>query len=184
MTTGYTLTSLPNCADNQDHFIRPLDKELRKSLAELKKQKNCMQSVIGLIPDSLLVMKADGDIIGTNKATENIFGWHTKELLKMNISHLLSPDQKEKHARMIHGFIENSDPDNMRGMYQARPVTGVTKTGDNIKVSVSLARYDTPEENLGIAIIRDMSILERLNEALEEHLAATRMAKESKDRFV
>ncbi|MCF6196996.1 MAG: TraU family protein [Emcibacter sp.] len=25
MTTGYTLTSLPNCADNQDHFIQPVN---------------------------------------------------------------------------------------------------------------------------------------------------------------
>ena len=165
-------------------ILRPLDKDLRKSLAELKKQKNFMQSVIGLIPDALLVMKADGDILVTNKATEKIFGWRKKELLKMNVSRLLSPDLKEKHAKVIHGFIENSNPDNLRGMFQARPVTGVTKTGENIKVSVSLARYDTPEENLGIAVIRDMTILERLNEALEEHLATARLAKESKDRFV
>jgi len=168
--------------------FRPLERELRKSYADLEKQKNFMQSVIGFMPDPLLIVNADGEILVTNKATEKIFGWSEKQLLKMNFSQLLDPEARAGHGKMIRNFVENSDIDNVQGiiqgMIQARTVKGVTRSGEEVKISVSLARYAAPDSNLAIAVIRDISLLESINEALEDRIAATRIARESKERFI
>lgn len=164
-------------------IFRPLDKSLRKSNAELVKQKDFIQNIIGFMPDPLLIINADGQIIVANKAAEKLFGWSEKNLLGMNISRLFDPDASPEYSKAIRNFITNSEKDSFNGVIKSRIVEGVNSTGENIKISVSLARH-TSDSRLGIIIIRDMSLSENLNKALEDYLAKVRIAKESKNRFI
>jgi len=165
-------------------IFRPMEKNLHKSHEANKEQKNFMQTVIRSLPDSLLVVNAEGTIQIVNEAAEKMFGWHERQLLKMNISDLLERNERENHEGMVRHFVNDLNETEARAMSDARTVHMMTKAGERVKVSITLGQYKAEGNNLGVAVIRDMSLQEQLINALEDRVAASSIAEEAKEVFI
>ncbi|MCF6216604.1 MAG: PAS domain-containing sensor histidine kinase [Emcibacter sp.] len=165
-------------------IFRPMEKNIHESHDVIKEQKNFMQTVIRSLPDPLLVVDAEGNIQIANEAAAKMFGWREKSLLKMNISVLLEGPERKNHEEMVRRFVNDFNHTEARAMSDARMVYMMTKTGEKVKVSITLGQYKSDGNNLGIAVIRDMSLQEQLIHALEDRVAASRIAEEAKEAFI
>ncbi|GEM_PF-5302568 len=165
-------------------IFRPMEKNIHNSHDVIKEQKNFMQTVIRSLPDPLLVVDAEGKIKITNEAAAKMFGWREKSLLKMNLSVLLESHERKNHEGMVKRFVNDYNHVEARAMSDARMVRMVTKAGEKVRVSITLAQYKSDGNNLGIAVIRDVSLQEQLINALEDRVAASRIAEEAKEAFI
>ncbi|MDD1794035.1 sensor domain-containing diguanylate cyclase [Enterovibrio sp. ZSDZ42] len=106
-------------------------------------------------PDGCIYVDDQGRILRTNHAVTTIFGYNEKELMGMEIESLMDESLREAHVKYREDF---SEAVRMRRMSNSSTeVTGLSKSGDTMPLSVTIASFQHNKTHRNIAIVRDLS---------------------------
>ncbi|GAB3022220.1 PAS domain S-box protein [Bowmanella dokdonensis] len=166
VSTAYALISLlpkalalPGPADYAREKERAYRAELEKLALENEKEK--MQTVRMAVegsPFGKLVTDARGEIVLTNSALCELFGYQEKELLGQHVNMLLPPELRDGHRQQV---AEITQGQRSAGLMTSRLVYGQARDGGKIPVEVTLHRGELNGKIKVFATVVDIS--ERLN---------------------
>ncbi|CAN5873359.1 hypothetical protein BH20ACI4_BH20ACI4_12390 [soil metagenome] len=134
-------------------------KQAEKSLSENEER---YSNLFENTNDIVYVHDLEGNYLSVNKAAERIFGYKREEILKMNISQVLVPDDLEISKRKLTGKIEGIK----NSIHEVR---GLSKDRKHIPLEVSSCGIYEDGELVAVqGIARDITERKRTEEALRE----------------
>lgn len=158
--------------------------EREKMLEILVKEEEKFRTLLETAPDSLVIVDEAGKMVIINHQTEVLFQYQRDQLLDQPIEMLLPGRFKNSHPRHRKAFFKNP---HARPMGAGLELYGRRQDGLEFPVEVSLNMLKTPEGNLALATIRDVTeqklaaeTLRQFNAKLEER--ARQMTAELLDR--
>jgi PAS domain S-box-containing protein len=116
-------------------------------------------------PDAILVVNARGKITQANPQAERLFGYSSSELLGNAVEILIPGRFREAHPAHLRSF--NQQP-RMRPMGAGLDLYGRRKDGTEFALDVMLSPVDTPDGQVVLTVIRDVTDRTRLEKALRE----------------
>ncbi|MGH9437055.1 MAG: sigma 54-interacting transcriptional regulator, partial [Terriglobia bacterium] len=121
------------------------------------------RELLNCLPDAIVVVDSEGNIVSANKLAEQIFGYPHGELLGQPVEILLPEAFREKHVDYRKTYVRDPKSRPMGAMeLQAR-----RKDGSLFPVEVSLAAFQTLDGLRVISAIRDISRRKQIEEALQ-----------------
>lgn len=121
-------------------------------------------SVYDAVPDGILLVDEQQNIIECNPAAEKMFLWPRKDLLGQPLSVLIPAPIAERHTDWAASFLINPDT---APMIRERVVQCLRRDGTKMSVSVSLSRSRVNGAPGAVAAISDVSELLKKNHDLE-----------------
>jgi PAS domain S-box-containing protein len=123
--------------------------------------------VVEAMPDGVVIVNPEGEIVLVNRETERMMGYDRKELLGQRVELLLEHDVRSVHERHRAGYAANP---HRRSMGAGVRLTARRKDGSVFPVEISLAPTSVADEDVVIATVRDVTV----NRQAEDELAAAR----------
>lgn len=118
-------------------------------------------------PDGIVVVDGTGCIVIVNSQTERMFGYTREELLNQPIEMLVPERFRPAHTGDRSSYA--ADP-HTRPMGAGRALTGLTRSGEEFPVEISLSPLRTPQGLLVMSIIRDITERRRAEELIQASL--------------
>ena len=131
------------------------------------------QDILSLIGDAVVSTDDNGLIIMFNLAAEGVFGYSSAEVLGQSIDILIPVQFQDQHRTDYARFVA-ARVGMRRAMAPGREVQGRHKDGTEFAVEVSLSRQFVGGQQVGTAVIRDVSI--RIGEEKQRLLVANEVA--------
>ncbi|MBL8055069.1 MAG: diguanylate cyclase [Anaerolineales bacterium] len=116
-------------------------------------------SLLGLTPDGIITVGADGRIILINPQAEALLGYGPGELLGRALDELLPEPHNERHASLRATYLQAPEPRPMTGAHQLTAAR--RKDGGLVPVRVSLNPVPTTTGWVVTAILHDLSLLKQ-----------------------
>ena len=129
------------------------------------------------MPDPVVVVNQDGNIVEINNQTEKRFGYSREELLYKPVETLVPKMLRKKHSKYRKQYF--SENKGARPMGTRLVLSGVRKDGSIIPVDISLNHLKIDSDYYAIAAIRDVSDLAK---AHEETLMGWSLAMDFRDK--
>ena len=152
--------------------------EEREGQALINSQLNAF---IDKMPDCLLVVDTNGNIVRSNRAATKLLGYSDQEFSAINIDDLVPSADDMKHASLRDSFILAGAPKLMK---QGRTIHAQHKTGRVIPVRVALDITETNKGPLVLVTCQDMAAIEEARTKLEKALEKAREANQAKTNFL
>lgn len=131
--------------------LKSLEESSRSTLARAQ----LAQAVLESCPDGTLAIDPAGKIVFANGNIVELFGYGRRELIGKDITELLPPDKREAHIMNVNSFFARP---HRRPMGTGLNVTGLTKNGLSINLSVALSYIETETGILATAFIRERTV--------------------------
>src|SRR5579875_248070 len=132
-------------------------------------------------PDAMVVVDGDGRIVLVNAQTERLFGYGREELLGKAIEALVPRRFHGAHVGHRTGY---SDDPHVRPMGVGLELFGRRKDDSEFPVEIMLSPIRTPNGQLVVSAIRDITERKHFEHQLKEKNAALEEANLAKDRFM
>jgi PAS domain S-box-containing protein len=140
-----------------------------------------VESVAEAAPDALIVVDARGRISLMNAQMERLFGYPRGELLGQSVEILVPARLRSRHARFRSTYL---DAPTMRPMGSGLALFGRRKDGSEFPAEISLSPLATDGGALTIAIIRDVSERQRIDDERIQLLARAQQARAEAERAI
>lgn len=114
--------------------------------------------ILDSLPDGLIVVNDDGNMLLVNQQIELLFGYHRDALIRKPVHMLLDPKLSGAHAKHITDFFSKPS---VRPMNMAKALSGRHRNGRIITVQISLGPVISSQGVLALALVRRV---ERANE--------------------
>lgn len=113
------------------------------------------------------VITADvhGRISSANRAARQIFGYAEEELIGANVSVLVAPEHRARHAQGLARFSETERPQRKNSTWEG---LGRRKDGSTFPVELDIAAIEIGGERMLSGIVRDISERKTVERALRE----------------
>jgi PAS domain S-box-containing protein len=115
------------------------------------------------IPDAIVAVDAQGNIVQINSQTEQMFGYPHHELLGQNIDLLVPERYRQGHKQHRSDFAGQP---NIRRMGAGLDLYGRRRDGSEFPVEISLSPIPSGKEMLVLSAIRDISDRKKIEEEL------------------
>jgi len=122
-------------------------------------------AILEMVPDALVISNSAGTIVFVNQQAESIFGCLRNELLEKGLETLVPARFHKRHRSRRIGFFAKPES---RPMGSRQEIYGIKKDGTEFPAEISLSPFQTTGGMLAIAVIRDISELKQVTEALHE----------------
>ncbi len=122
-----------------------------------------LQETIDILPDAVIVVDQNIKIIAVNEQIYTIFGFTSEELIGQELN-LLIPERFRKHHD-VH-FKNYFRAPTKRHMKSGNDLFGLRKNGEELDIDISLAPIHVQNEQMAIAIIRDITPIKELERSL------------------
>ncbi|MBP5858668.1 response regulator [Marivibrio halodurans] len=132
-------------------------------------------------PDGTISVDAEGRILRCNDATVAMLGYPRRELIGRPVDSLVPAEARGRHEGLRRGFFAGSEN---RLMRPEKPVVALARDGRRLPVDISLCRARTPDGEVVIATMRDVSQQQRMVERLTEATRAAEIANRTKSDFL
>jgi PAS domain S-box-containing protein len=112
-----------------------------------------LEQFLEVVPDALLLVAADGDIIFANSAATELFGYSLEELVGMLVERLVPAPLAERHVEHRRAYL--ADPAR-RLMAASLRVYAVRKDGSQFRAEVWISSTQAAAGQWAAASIRDI----------------------------
>jgi PAS domain S-box-containing protein len=140
-----------------------------------------IDAVVEVAPDALVVADAGGRVILVNAQAERLFGYVRDELLGQSIEMLMPPRFRSGHAQLRVTYLQAPRP---RPMGTGGVLYGRRKDGSEFPAEISLSPLQTGELTHTIAIIRDITDRQRVEDERIQLLAREHEARAEAERAI
>ena len=114
-----------------------------------------LQSVLDTALDAVVVMGADGRVIGWNDLSEKLFGWSAEEAIGRRLSELIIPEQyREAHERGLDHYLATGEGPVLDRHIE---IEACRRTGGPFPVELSITASTQFGSQLFVGFIRDIS---------------------------
>lgn len=114
-----------------------------------------LQSVMDTALDAVIVMDADGIIVGWNGQAARVFGWTAEEANGRRLSELIIPDRfKDGHEQGLTHFLATGEGPVLNRHIE---VTGCHKENGEVPIELSVTETDQFGDRLFVGFLRDIS---------------------------
>lgn len=122
-----------------------------RALAEELVSPTLFVRIVEALPDALIVVNDQGDIVLVNAQAELLFGYHRSELIGEKVELLVPEAKRAVHPQHREGFV--ADP-RVRPMGADLHLTARHKSGRELAVKINLSPLMAPEGLFVSAVIR------------------------------
>ena len=112
--------------------------------------------VFEFAPDALLIADEAGRIVMANRGAEETLGYPHEELLALTIEDLVPETERRGHVAYRAKFLAQATPRRM-GPARSR-LWALHKDGRRVPVEISLSPFESEEDRLVVAAVRDMTV--------------------------
>lgn len=136
--------------DNQHPVLTDINGQYgdRRSLEPL------MRSVLASVPDAMIVINQQGQILAFSAAAERLFGYKAQEVAGENVSMLMTGANEAHHDRYIKNYLSTGEKQ-IIGI--GRIVEAKLADGATIPVELKIGEAEIDGQRLFTGYIRDMS---------------------------
>ena len=135
-------------------------------------------ALLELLPDAIVGIGRDGEIVLVNARVEALFGYAREELVGQPVEMLVTERFRDSHRSVRAGYF--ADP-RTRPMGAGQELFGRRRDGGGFPAEISLSSIETDGGTLAIAAIRDVS--ERVVAARERERLETVVAAHDRERL-
>lgn len=122
------------------------------------------RTLMGAVPDAVIVSDATGRIVYVNSAITRFFGYQPEDLLGKPVECLVPRQMHERHRS--HRAAYHKEP-RRRFMGFGKDLRAVRADGSEFPVAISLGFTPSSQGNLVIAIVQDLSDLRERDRSIE-----------------
>lgn len=140
---------------------------LRNTVDDKMQTKEGVEALFQYATEGIMITNERGEIIRINPSAEKLFGYEPNELLGKKVE-LLIPKRFANHKKHRDNFNENP---HARAMGAGMELYGLTKSGQEIPVEISLSPYNNSNGNFVIAFIVDITLRKQAEEKLKNYSA-------------
>ena len=145
--------------------------QLAKSMAKTLLSPGFFEAV----PDAMVAVNSEGEIVQVNSQTEHLFGYTQGELIGQKVEMLVPTSLRGEHHHHRERFHEQPQT---RRMGAALDLRGRRKDGSEFPVEISLSPLNTDAGVIVLSAIRDISDRKRIEEELRKAHAELRASKD------
>ena len=158
------------------HDITTIENNL-KIIRDANIQKHALFETLS---DALITIDEKGLITNYNLAAEQMFGYHEKELIGINVSILMPKEERQAHEE----YTAYSDLNEKLVLNQNRELLGLRKDNSSFPIELTISPMNIGEQYGYMAILRDITErIEAKNKILHEKNKAEK-ASQAKSKFL
>ncbi len=139
------------------------EEQLLKELEELQQTKVLFEGLFEFAPDAIVVVDREGNIVKINKQAERIFGYSREEVLGKPIEILIPERFREIHVEQRREYMSRP---RIRILGTDLELYGRKKDGSEFPVDIILGPLQTEKGLVVLAIVRDITEHQQMEEAL------------------
>jgi PAS domain S-box-containing protein len=139
--------------------------ERERNEALLRESRNQMEALIDSAMDAVVIVNSRQEIVLFNSAAEKMFGRTADEVRGRSLSRLIPPQYQTAHAEHVRNFGQSGVT--RRAMGALTTVQGLRANGESFPIEASIAHFQSGDQKLFAAIVRDVSERQRTEEALQ-----------------
>jgi len=117
---------------------------------------NTLCAIFDLLHDAVIIADADGHIRYANTSAGHLFGYDATELHSRSLNDLVPARFRRRHERVVREFTQTGQP---RLMGERPALQALSRSGEEIPISVSLCSVNADGERLAVAVIRNLAAL-------------------------
>jgi len=114
-------------------------------------------------PDAMIAVDRGGRIVRSNAQAMRLFAYADEELHGAPIEILIPKSVRAAHERHRNGYINNP---RVRPMGTGQELIGLKRNGEEFPIEIALSPINTPDGQMIVAAIRDISETQRARQAL------------------
>lgn len=127
-----------------------------------EKKGNIFKILSESISEGIVIVNAKQEIVTSNEAAENMFGYKHGELLGKDLSTLIPRKYHHNHHHQVDNFMQKSDS---RQMGHGRDLYGLRKDGTTFPVEAGLNPFKVSGAKYVMALVTDITV--RKNQELQ-----------------
>lgn len=124
-----------------------------------------LQAILETATDGVITIKADGEILGLNKAASQILGWRESESLGHNVAMFMPPDLQLQHEAY---YQQHGETGLASIVGLQREVYARHRFGEHIPVRLGVGRVELENETLFVGFMEDITERKAMQEKLRE----------------
>lgn len=124
-----------------------------------------LQAILETATDGVITIKADGEILGLNRAASHILGWNESEALGQNVAMFMIPEMQQRHQV----YFEQHGETGLASMIGVqREVYARHRFGEHIPVRLGVGKVELENETLFVGFMEDITERKAMQEKLRE----------------
>lgn len=148
-----------------EQLNQSLEEQVKQRTAELTASEASLRGFLEAAPDAFVVVDDSGKIAQVNKQATSLFGYSGEELVGQKIEALIPKRFQGRHVKHRSGYIHNPKT---RPMGTDLDLYALRKDGSEFPVEVSLSPVRGVGKLQVIAIVRDVTVRKKSEQALAE----------------
>lgn len=120
-----------------------------------EKKGNIFKILSEAISEGIVIVNEKQEIVTSNEAADNMFGYKTGELLGESLNILIPREYRQSHPKQVNEFLGKSDP---RQMGHGRDLYGKHKDGSIFPVEAGLNPFEIYSSKYVMALVTDISV--------------------------
>lgn len=133
---------------------------------DLQSSEELRRLVVDSAMDAIVAIDETGAVSLWNPSAEAVFGWTSAEMVGRSVAATLIPAQfRESFSIGFERFLATGE-----GEFVGRrlELVGITKSGVELPIEISVVPHKTPDGHLFVAFIRDITEQKKLNQRLRQ----------------
>jgi len=143
----------PIAISNHDEFGR-LANSFNSMAQAVQERQQEVERIIQSMLDGMITIDVHGRIQRFNQAAEQIFGYHSEEMIGQNVSMLMPEPDQSGHDGYIHNYLTGGEA-KIIGI--GREVQGLRKDGSLFDMDLSITEIEFNGQRSFIGTVRDIS---------------------------
>ena len=138
---------------------------VRPIVSRIEEVQNRFRRLLESAPDPMIIVDTSGEITMFNRQAEEVFGYGRDEVIGEPIEFLLPNRFRANHPEMVRSFFSNPSA---RAMGADVELLGLTKSGNEFPVEISLSPIETEDGLLVASSLRDITVRREAENELKE----------------
>ena len=136
-----------------------MNEDMNRKIASLQEERDIYQSVTQSAIYGMLVFDGEGKVLFFNEGGAKIFGWEKEEIVKQNVSLLISPQFRRTYIRFMERYLNEHYLENKVGSIFEHPIetVGLRKSGQEFTMYLSLSVGKCAGNRIFTAIVQDIT---------------------------